>query len=112
MAEQLGFTIRQRDIRPLDFILSLIGALAGDGNCDTQADLHRKFNELTGLNVSYRSWANQAKKDAMPALVLWLWLQCLEVFTRKVMAFDEDSPFSEFEHILIHDGSSQAVYDA
>ena len=54
MAEQLGFTIRQRDIRPLDFILSLIDALAGDGNCDTQADLHRKFNELTGLNVSYR----------------------------------------------------------
>ncbi|WOG29563.1 hypothetical protein [Endozoicomonas sp. 8E] len=55
-------------------------------------------------------WANQAKKDAMPVLVLWLWVQCLEVFTRKVMAFDEDSPFSEFEHILIHDGSSQAVY--
>lgn len=71
MAEQLGFTIRQRDIHPLDFILSLIDALAGDGNCDTQADLHRKFNELTGLNISYRSWANQAKKDALPALVFW-----------------------------------------
>ena len=28
------------------------------------------------------------------------------------MAFDEDSPFSEFEHILIQDGSSQAVYNA
>ncbi|MBO9482264.1 hypothetical protein [Salinisphaera sp. G21_0] len=51
MAGQPGFTIRQRDIRPLDFILSLIDALAGDGNCDTQADLHRKFNELTWLNV-------------------------------------------------------------
>ncbi|WP_256493278.1 IS4 family transposase [Endozoicomonas sp. SCSIO W0465] len=112
MAEQLGFTIRQRDIRPLDFILSLIDALAGDGNCDTQADLHRKVNELTGLNVSYRSWANQAKKDALPTLILWLWVQCLEIFSRKVMAFDEDSPFSEFEHILIQDGSSQAVYDA
>ena len=112
MAEQLGFTIRQRDIRPLDFFLSLIDALAGDGNCDTQADLHRKFNELTGLNVSYYSWTNQAKKDALPTLVLWLWVQCLEIFSRKVMAFDEDSPFSEFEHILIQDGSSQAVYDA
>ncbi|UYM18583.1 hypothetical protein [Endozoicomonas euniceicola] len=28
------------------------------------------------------------------------------------MAFDESSPLSEFEHILIQDGSSQAVYDA
>ena len=34
------------------------------------------------------------------------------MFSRKVMAFDENSPFSEFEHILIQDGSSQAVYDA
>lgn len=112
MAEQLGFTIRQRDIIPLDFILSLIAVLGGDGNSTTQADLHRKFNELTGLNVTYRSWTNQAKKDALPALILWLWIQCLEIFSRKVMAFDESSPFSEFEHILIQDGSSQAVYDA
>ena len=112
MAEQLKFTIRQRNINPLDFILSLIAALGGDGNSTTQADLHRKFNELTGLNVTYRSWASQAKKDALPSLILWLWVQCLEIFSRKVMAFDESSPFSEFEHILIQDGSSQAVYDA
>lgn len=112
MAEQLGFTIRQRNINPLDFILSLIAALGGGGNSTTQADLHRKFNEMTGLNVTYRSWANQAKKDTLPSLILWLWIQCLEMFSRKVMAFDERSPFSEFEHILIQDGSSQAVYRA
>ena len=112
MAEQLGFTIRLRNINPLDFILSLIAALGGDGNSTTQADLHRKFNELTGFNITYRSWANQAKKNALPSLILWLWVQCLELFSRKVMAFDENSPFSEFEHILIQDGSSQAVYDA
>ena len=112
MAEQLGFTIRQRDIHPLDFILSLIAALGGDGNSATQADLHRKFNELTGLNMSYHSWANQAKKEALPFLILWLWFRCLEIFSRKVMAFDEDSPFAAFKHILIQDGSSQAVYKA
>ena len=64
MPEQLGLTIRHRNINPLDFILSLIAALGGDGNSTTQADLHRKFNEMTGLNVTYHSWANQAKKDA------------------------------------------------
>ncbi|OED50075.1 hypothetical protein ACH42_01465 [Endozoicomonas sp. (ex Bugula neritina AB1)] len=112
MAEQLGFTIRQRNIHPLDFILSLIAALGGDGSSRTQACLHRKFNELTGLDVSYHSWANQAKKEALPTLILWLWMQCLEIFSRKVMVFDENSPFSEFDHILIQDGSSQVVYDA
>ncbi len=106
MAEQLGFTIRQRDIHPLDFILSLIAALAGDGNCDTQADLNRKFNELTGADVSYHCWANQAKNDALPVLILCLWMQCLDIFLRKVMVFDDNSLFSEFEHILIQEGSS------
>ena len=66
MAAQVGFTIRERNINPLDFILSLIAALGGDGNSTTQADLHRKFNEMTGLNVTYRSWANQAKKMHCP----------------------------------------------
>ena len=97
MAEQLGFTIHQRNVNPLDFILPLIAALGGEGNSTTQADLHRKFNEMTRLNVTYHSWANQAKKDALPLLILWLWVQCLEIFSRKVMAFDKNSPFSEFE---------------
>ncbi|WP_461538815.1 transposase [Spongorhabdus nitratireducens] len=112
IAEQVGFTIRLRNIMPLDFILSLITALGGDGNATTLADLHRKFNELTGCNVTYRSWINQPKKDTLPTLILWLWFCCLELFSRKVLAFDENSPFSDFEHIYIHDGSSQAVYKA
>ena len=112
MAEQVRFTIRQRDIMPLDFILSLIAALGGDGNATTLADLHRKFNELTGCNITYHSWVNQAKKEAFPKLILWLWFRCLEMFSRKVLAFDESSPFADFKHIFIHDGSSQAVYKA
>lgn len=97
---------------PLNFIMSLITALGGDGNSTTLADLHRKFNEMTGCNVTYRSWVNQAKKDVFPKLILWLWFRCLEMFSRKVLAFDQSSPFSAFEHILIHDGSSQAVCKA
>ena len=54
MAEQPGFTVRQRNIHPLDFILSLIAALGGDGNSDTQDDLHHKFNELTGPEAGFK----------------------------------------------------------
>ena len=34
------------------------------------------------------------------------------MFSRKVLAFDESSPFSESKHILIDDGSSQTVCGA
>lgn len=107
---QFSFTCRERDILPADFIMSLILALGGDGNATTLADLHRKFNELPDTTVTYRSWCNQAKKNALPKLIFWLWVRCLQMFSQKVMAFDEKSPFSEFEQILIHDGSSQAIY--
>lgn len=112
LAEKALFLFRLRIVKPLDFILSLIAALAGDGNNTTLADLHRKFNELTGCNISYRAWAYQAKKDGLPQLVLWMWTRCLQTFSSKVLAFDERSPFAKFEHLYIYDGSSQAVYKA
>lgn len=112
VAEELGFVIRHRAIEPVDFILSLIASLGSDGRETTLADLHRKFNEMTGLNTTYRSWVNQAKKVSLPHLILWLWVRCLETFSRKVMAFDNQSPFAGFKRILIQDGSSQAVCKA
>ncbi len=111
-AEKLGFTLRHRDIEFLPLIISLITCLGGDGCATTLADLHRKFNEMTELETSYHSWMNQVKKTALPELVLWLWVRCLACLSRKVMAFDCNSPFADFQNIWIHDGSSQAVYKA
>ena len=76
----------------------------------TLADLHRKFNEMAEQEITYRSWMNQVKKPALPELVLWLWMRCMARLSRKVMAFDCNSPFAEFQNIWVHDGSSQAVY--
>ena len=112
LTEKALFIFRLRIVKPIDFILSLIAALSGDGNNTTLADLHRKFNELTGCDITYKAWANQAKKNALPQLILWMWTRCLQAFSSKVLAFDECSPFAEFEHIYIYDGSSQAVYKA
>ena len=111
-AEKLGFTLRHRDVEFMPLIISLITCLGGDGCATTLADLHRKFNEMTGMTISYHSWMNQVKKAALPKLVLWLWVRCLATLSRKVMAFDSRSPFAEFQNIWIHDGSSQAVYKA
>lgn len=112
IAEELGFTERHRDIEPLDLIMSLITCLGGDGCSKTQADLHRKFVEMTGLNVSDHSWRSQVKKPSFPMLIFWLWVRCLEMLGRRVMRFDPKSPFAQFKHVWLHDGSSQALYGA
>ena len=112
VAEELGFTERHRDIEPLDLILSLITCLGGDGCSKTQADLHRKFLEMTGLSTTDHSWREQVKKASFPELVFWLWVRCLEMLSRKVIRFDPKSPFARFEHVWLHDGSSQALYGA
>ena len=111
-AEEQGFTLRHRNVEFMPLIISLITCLGGDGCATTLADLHRKFNEMTGQTISYRSWMNQVKKAPLPKLVLWLWVRSLVALSRKVMAFDTNSPFAEFQNIWIHDGSSQAVYKA
>lgn len=111
MAEEVGFTVRQRSIKPVDLLVSLIACLGGDGCSTTQADLHRKFVEMTGLNIAEHSWREQVKKTAFPKLILWLWIRCLETLCRKVIRFESTSPFSRFRHIWLHDGSSQAIYD-
>ncbi|WP_160174033.1 IS4 family transposase [Endozoicomonas montiporae] len=111
MAEELGFTVRHRLIKPLELIIAFIACLGGDGCSTTQADLYRKFIEMTGLNISDHSWREQVKKTSLPLLILWLWLRCLDALSRKVISFEPSSPFSEFQPIRLHDGSSQAVYD-
>lgn len=111
MAEELGFTVRHRLIKPLELIIALIACLGGDGCSTTQADLYRKFVEMTGLNISDHSWREQVKKTSLPRLILWLWTRCLEAFSRKVIQFEPNSPFAKFQHIWLHDGSSQAIYD-
>ena len=111
MAEELGFIVRHRLIKPLDLIIAFIACLGGDGCLTTQADLYRKFIEMTGLNISDHSWREQVKKTSLPRLIFWLWLRCLDAFSRKVISFEPSTPFSEFQHIWLHDGSSQAIYD-
>ena len=108
-ARETGFLKRERDIKPLSLAISMMAALGGDGQNKTLADLHRKFNEMANTSVSRHSWREQVTKQAFPKLLLWLWIRCLTSFCRKVLAFSNDSPFAQFQHIWLHDGSSQAI---
>ena len=75
MAEELGFTVRHRLIKPLDLTIALIACLGGDGCSTTQADLYRKFVEMTGFNISDHSWREQVKKTSLPKLLRFFFVQ-------------------------------------
>ena len=51
-AEITGFLTRLRKILPYPLVISLLWALGKDSNAETLQDIYRKFNKMTGLNVS------------------------------------------------------------
>lgn len=109
LAEATGFLTRHRKILPYPLVMALLTALGKDGNAETLQDLHRKFNEMTGLNVSRHAWREQVIKPEFVTLLIWLFKRSLIKMTKKILSFSPESPFARFEHIWLHDGSSQAV---
>ena len=53
----------------------------------------------------------QVSKPAFVTLLMWIFKQSLVKMTKRVLSFAPESPFPRFEHIWLHDGSSQAVVD-
>ena len=62
LAEDIGFLNRHRKILPYPLVISVLTALGKDSNAETLMDLRRKFNEMTGLNVSRHAWREQVIK--------------------------------------------------
>ena len=110
-AEDIGFLTRHRTILPYPLVISVLTALGKDSNAETLQDLCRKFNEMTGLNVSRHAWREQVIKPEFVTLLIGVFKRSLVKMTKKVLSFAPESPFAQFEHIWLHDGSSQAVVD-
>lgn len=111
LAEDIGFLNRHRKILPYPLVISVLTALGKDSNAETLMDLRRKFNEMTGLNVSRHAWREQVIKPEFVTLFIQVFKRSLIKMTKKALAFAPESPFARFEHIWLHDGSSQAVVD-
>ena len=111
LVEDIGFLIRHRTILPYPLVISVLTALSKDSNAETLMDLHRKFNEMTGLNVSRHAWREQVIKPEFVTLFIRVFKRSLVKMTKKALSFASESPFARFEHIWLHDGSSQAVVD-
>ena len=108
---QLGFCQRQRLITPFRFGLSVMASMATK-HVQSMADLHRDFNALWELGVSYKAFYNQLAKASCASFFLTSLSDMMGKLTRKVLGFQPGQAFSEFNRMGIQDGSSFAIHDA
>ncbi len=109
--KQLDLSKRERLITPFRFGLSVIASLATQ-QAHTIADLHRQFNELWEVGSDYKAFYNQLLKPSSPDFFRTSLSDVMGQLTTKVLGFEAGQAFSEFNRIVIQDGSSFALHKA
>ena len=111
LGQETGQCHRQRKVTPLRLALSLIQSL-GSGLVESIADLRRDFNRLHGEEVQYKPFHKQLAKPSFPKFMSELCSNLMSQLAGKVLSFKPDSPFTRFQAIYLHDGSSFALKDS
>jgi hypothetical protein len=109
--QALGLVKRKRLVTPFRIGLSVIASMAIQP-VRTIADLHRKFNELWGLDTDYNAFYKQLDKSAAPEFFLASLSDIMSQLTMKVLGFEAGAAFSEFGRLILHDGTSFALHQA
>jgi hypothetical protein len=109
--KQLGFAERERLITPFRFALSVVASMANE-QVESIAALHRQFNDLWDLDTHYRGFYDQLVKDQSPEFFRTSLCDIMGKLSMKVLGFEAGQAFSEFNRLVIQDGSSLALHDA
>src|SRR3989442_2526211 len=109
--KHLGFAKRERLITPCRLSLSVIASMATQ-HVQTIADLHRQFNEWWKLDTDYNAFYTQLLKSTAPEFFLHSLSHIMSQLTMKVLGFEAGKAFSEFNRLLLQDGSSFALHKA
>src|SRR5713101_3719040 len=109
--KQLGFAKRERLITPFRLGLSVVASMATQ-QVQTIADLHRQFNELWELDADYRAFYKQLLKSSSPEFFRTSLCHIMGQLTMKVLGFEAGQALSEFNRLILQDGSSFALHEA
>ncbi len=109
--KDLGFAKRERLITPFRLGLSVMASMATQ-QVQTIADLHRQFNELWELDTDYNAFYKQLLKPTAPEFFLDSLSDIMSQLTMKVLGFEAGAAFSEFNRLILQDGSSFALHEA
>jgi hypothetical protein len=109
--KRLNFAQRERLITPFRFALSVVASMATE-QVESIAALHRQFNDLWDLDTHYRGFYEQLVKDQSPEFFRTSLCDIMGKLSMKVLGFEAGQAFSEFNRLVIQDGSSFALHDA
>jgi hypothetical protein len=109
--KQRGFAKRERLITPFRLGLSVVASMATQ-QVQTIADLHRQFNELWAFESDYKAFYTQLRKSRSPEFFRASLCHIMSQLTMKVLGFEAGQAFSEFNRLLLQDGSSFALHKA
>ncbi len=102
---------RHRLITPFRFGLSMVASMAAQ-EAESIADLQRQFNGLWDFNVSYKGFYDRLAKPGSSQFLCTTLTDIMGKLTRKVLGFQPGEAFSEFNRIIVQDGSAFAIHDA
>jgi hypothetical protein len=109
--KDLGLLKRERLITPFRLGLSVTASMATQ-HVHTIADLHRQFNELWEIDTDYNAFYKQLLKPTAPEFFLSSLSDIMSHLTMKVLGFEAGEAFSEFNRLILQDGSSFALHEA
>jgi hypothetical protein len=110
-ARDTQFLKRARQIAPLELLLAFIETLGSQAKANI-ADIHRKYQAISGMPINYKPFHNQIKKSHCTDFfkdcfekVLKEWV----VQSLKLTSLSSGESFP-FERVLLHDGCSFGIH--
>ena len=110
LGKAVRYCQRERVVTPFRLVMAMLSSLSS-GKVETLADLQRGFNALFGERLAYKPFHNQLSKRGFAEFMRACVERLMEKLVLKVLRVKEGQAFSEFQRIVIQDGSSFAVKD-
>jgi len=110
IARQNKFLRRARKIDPIKLMLSMVST-PGNGKVETLADLQRSYNFPASETIAYKPFHNQLSKPTFAKFMRECAQHMLTALIQRSLTTPQKGQFSEFERIVIQDGSFFAVKD-
>ena len=111
LGKSIGYSQRERIITPGRLVLATIKAFSCS-KVETIADVQRCFNAMFNTDVNYKPFHNQLSKSMFGTFMRAVTNRVLEHILSQTHGFKKEQCLSEFNSILIHDGTSFAVKDS
>lgn len=112
IARQVKFVERSRQLNPYYFLLAVVDTLGCQSKANL-ADIHRKYQAISGMSINYKPFHNQLKKEQCSDFIqqcFGMVMQHWVLHTLKLTSLSTGEAFP-FSQVKLHDGCSFQLHD-